>query len=63
MDRFDFDDVRLTYELRDGGERVVLVHASAFVSWYRPLVEQLPGIATLRIGAVSCRPTETDTVR
>ena len=47
MDRFDVDDVSLTYELRDGAERVLLVHANAFVSWYRPLLEQLPGIATL----------------
>ena len=48
MDHFDFDDVRLTYELVEGGEPVVLVHASAFVSWYGPLVEQLPELSTLR---------------
>ena len=47
MDRFDVDDVSLTYELSDGTERVLLVHANAFVSWYRPLLERLPGIATL----------------
>ena len=39
MDRLTFDDVELTFELRERGERVVLVHASPFVSWYGPLVE------------------------
>ena len=48
MNRFDFDDFRLNYELLGGGERVVLVHASAFVTWYRPLVEQMPDLSTLR---------------
>ena len=28
MDRLDFDDIELTYELRNHGERVVLVHAT-----------------------------------
>ena len=48
MDRFDVDDVRLSYELVERGERVVLLHASAFVSWYGPLVEQLVDVSTLR---------------
>jgi pimeloyl-ACP methyl ester carboxylesterase len=48
VDRFDFDDVRVTYELVEGGERVVLVHASPFVSWYEPLVERLADVSTLR---------------
>ena len=45
----DFDDIELTYQLHDGGdrERVVLVHASPFVSWYGPLLEQLPELSTL----------------
>jgi pimeloyl-ACP methyl ester carboxylesterase len=47
VDRLDFDDVELTYELQDGGERVVFVHASPFVSWYRPLVDRLAGFSTL----------------
>jgi pimeloyl-ACP methyl ester carboxylesterase len=47
VDRFDFDDVELSYEVRDGGEPVVFVHAAPFVSWYRPLLGQLPGFATL----------------
>ncbi len=47
MDRFDFDDVELSYEVRDGGEPVVFVHAAPFVSWYGPLLAQLPGFATL----------------
>ena len=44
MERFGFDDIELTYEVHDRGERqrVVLVHASPFVLWYRPLVEHLP---------------------
>ncbi|MDH6287023.1 hypothetical protein ACNJ7E_32675 [Rhodococcus sp. NM-2] len=36
MDSARFGDVELTYQLREGGERVVLVPASAFVSWYDP---------------------------
>ena len=47
VDRLDFDDVELMYQLYDGGERVVLVHASPFVSWYAPLVEQLTGYSIL----------------
>ena len=48
MDRIELDDLELTYELDGHGERVVLVHASPFVSWYRPLVERLRGCSTLR---------------
>jgi pimeloyl-ACP methyl ester carboxylesterase len=48
MDRLDFDDVGLTYQLEEAGERIVLVHASPFVSWYVPLVEQLTEFSTLR---------------
>jgi len=40
-DELEFDDVELTYEIAGHGERVVLVHAAPFVSWYRPLVERL----------------------
>ena len=47
MDRLTFDDVELTFELRERGERVVLVHASPFVSWYGPLVRELPDFSTL----------------
>jgi pimeloyl-ACP methyl ester carboxylesterase len=48
MERLAFDDVELTYELGEGGDRIVLVHASPFVSWYMPLVEQLTDFSTLR---------------
>jgi hypothetical protein len=48
MDSLVFHDVELTYELGEGGDRVVLVHASPFVSWYVPLVEQLSEFSTLR---------------
>src|SRR4029453_18374599 len=48
MERLAFDDVELTYELSQGGDRIVLVHASPFVSWYMPLVEQLTDFSTLR---------------
>ncbi len=48
MDLLAFDDVELTYEVHNRGERVVLVHASAFVSWYDPLIEQLTEFSTLR---------------
>ncbi|ABG92631.1 hypothetical protein RHA1_ro00796 [Rhodococcus jostii RHA1] len=49
MDSARFGDVSLTYELREGGERVVLLHAGAFVSWYDPLVAQLMEYSTLRV--------------
>ena len=48
MDRLEFDDVELTYHLDGSGERIVLVHASPFVSWYVPLVAQLTEFSTLR---------------
>jgi pimeloyl-ACP methyl ester carboxylesterase len=48
VDRLEFDDVVLTYQLHERGERIVLVHASAFVSWYVPLVERLTEFSTLR---------------
>ena len=41
-------DVELTYELTGQGEPSVLIHASPFVSWYRPLVDYLPGCTVLR---------------
>jgi pimeloyl-ACP methyl ester carboxylesterase len=47
MDRLEFEDVELTYWLHDAGEPVVFVHASPFVSWYRPLLEELEGFSTL----------------
>jgi pimeloyl-ACP methyl ester carboxylesterase len=47
VDRFDFDDIELSYQIKDGGDPVVLVHASPFVSWYQPLVAQLQGFSTL----------------
>lgn len=46
--RLEFDDVELTYALREQGAPVVLVHASAFVSWYDPLVDHLATFSTLR---------------
>jgi pimeloyl-ACP methyl ester carboxylesterase len=48
MERLAFDDVELTYDLGEGGDPIVLVHASPFVSWYVPLVEQLTEFSTLR---------------
>jgi pimeloyl-ACP methyl ester carboxylesterase len=42
-----FDDVELSYQSHEGGERVVFVHASPFVSWYGPLVDQLAECSTL----------------
>jgi pimeloyl-ACP methyl ester carboxylesterase len=47
VDRFEFDDIELTYELHGRGERVAFVHASPFVSWYRPLIELLPRFCCL----------------
>ena len=47
MDRFEFDDVEVSFEVHGQGERVVLVHAAPFVSWYTPLVERLGDYSTL----------------
>jgi pimeloyl-ACP methyl ester carboxylesterase len=47
MERLEFDDVEVSFQVHDAGERIVLVHASPFVSWYRPLVEQLDDYSTL----------------
>jgi pimeloyl-ACP methyl ester carboxylesterase len=58
MDRYEFDDVELTYELHGRGAPVVLVHASPFVSWYDPLVDRLANHATLRFRR-RLRPSES----
>ena len=58
MDRFDFDDVELSYEIGDGGEPVVFVHAAPFVSWYDPLLDQLPGFTTLTYQRLLRKPAE-----
>ncbi len=48
MDRLQFGDVELDYEILDrSDQRVVLVHASPFVSWFQPLVAQLRAFSTL----------------
>ena len=47
MDHLSFDDIELTYQVQGSGERVVLIHASPFVSWYEPLIEQFSGFSTL----------------
>jgi pimeloyl-ACP methyl ester carboxylesterase len=47
VDRFEFDDIELTYEIRGHGDPVVLVHASPFVRWYEPLIEHLPAVSVL----------------
>ena len=47
MDRFEFGDVELTYEIRGHGDPVVLVHASPFVRWYEPLIEHLRAFSVL----------------
>jgi pimeloyl-ACP methyl ester carboxylesterase len=47
MERFELDDLELTYQVRGAGEPVVLIHATAFVSWYEPLVERLTGFSVL----------------
>jgi pimeloyl-ACP methyl ester carboxylesterase len=63
MERLALDDLELTYQVRGAGEPVVLIHATAFVSWYQPLVEALEGCSTLtyrrhlrRSGSDSYRP-------
>jgi pimeloyl-ACP methyl ester carboxylesterase len=58
MDAFDFDDVELSYEVRDGGDPVVFVHAAPFVSWYGPLVTRLPDFATLTYRRLLRKPED-----
>ena len=57
-----FDDVELTYQLGQRGERVVFLHASPFVSWYGPFVERMGEFSTLRYRR-RLRPTEAGTGR
>jgi len=47
MEHFELGDVEVTYRVRGQGDRVVFVHASAFASWYGPLLERLPDLSTL----------------
>ena len=47
LNRFQFGDVELTYEIRGRGDRVVLLHANAFARWYEPLIEHLPAVSIL----------------
>ena len=47
MERFELDDVEVTYRVQGAGDPVVFVHASAFASWYGPLLERLPDLSTL----------------
>jgi pimeloyl-ACP methyl ester carboxylesterase len=47
MNRLEFDDVEVSFEVHGEGDGVVLVHASPFVSWYAPLLERLDGYSTL----------------
>ncbi len=48
VDRLELDDIEVTYELHGRGAPVVLVHASAFVSWYGPLLDRLTDVSALR---------------
>jgi pimeloyl-ACP methyl ester carboxylesterase len=47
MEHVELDGIRVEYELRGGGDPVVLPHARPFVSWYGPLAGALDG-AVLR---------------
>jgi pimeloyl-ACP methyl ester carboxylesterase len=49
VERIEIDGTEIRYEVRGqgGGEPVVFVHASPFVEWYLPLIDWLPGLATL----------------
>ena len=41
MDHVEFDGVTVDFEVTGNGDRVVLLHARAFVGWYVPLVDVL----------------------
>jgi pimeloyl-ACP methyl ester carboxylesterase len=60
VDRFEFDDVELSYQLDGDGERVVFVHASPFVSWYQPLIAQLRDFSTLTYRRHLRKPADGD---
>jgi pimeloyl-ACP methyl ester carboxylesterase len=47
VNRFEFGDVELTYEIRGHGDPVVVLHANAFARWYEPLIEHLPMVSVL----------------
>ena len=49
MERIRIDGTEVSYQVRgDGsGTPVVFVHASPFVEWYGPLIDELPGLTTL----------------
>ena len=42
MDRACFDGVEVSYEVQGDGQPVVLLHAAAFTTWFRPLVDRMP---------------------
>ncbi len=44
----EFDDVAVDYEVIGGGAQVALLHARPFVTWYSPLIEELPEYSVLR---------------
>lgn len=67
MDRVELDgDVEVTFVQQGDGEPVLLVHASAFASWYVPLADHITGCSTLRFRrrprASAPRGTRTFTV-
>ena len=48
MDRACFDGVEVSYEVQGDGQPVVLLHAAAFTTWFRPLVDRMPRFSTVR---------------
>jgi len=48
MSRAGLDGVELEYEVRGGGEPVVLVHAGVFAGWYKPLLDE-PALGRYRV--------------
>jgi pimeloyl-ACP methyl ester carboxylesterase len=48
MDRVEFGDIAVEFEVTGRGDQVVLLHARPFVGWYTPLVDVLSEYSVLR---------------
>jgi pimeloyl-ACP methyl ester carboxylesterase len=47
MDRVEFGDIAVEFEVTGSGDKVVVLHARPFVGWYAPLVDALSGYSLL----------------
>ena len=59
MDHVELSGVRVEFEVRGGGDPVVLVHARPFVTWFRPLVATLDDMSVLWYRRDTTGPSRT----